>query len=326
MYEGDAEAEVISKLAEVSGVEAEDILLTNSGMNAFYTAFLAVREIQRPLGRKIWIQLGWLYLDTGEILQKFLGSEERFIKHLNVFDLEGLEQLFVQNPDQIAAVITEAPNNPLLQTPDLQRIYELCNANGALHISDPTSATNQCQPAPLRRHPCQQPNQICGQRRRPAGGCSDLQSRFKFHQDLREVATLHHEPPMSVTCKGLPTKLRYPSILERINQNPLALAELLENHSAVRKLHWAYSPESKANYHKLARRPNAPGGLLSFELNKPIASFYDHVPVLKSPSFGTRFTMICPFMYLAHYDLVTTPEGRNHLADNQIDPELIRSP
>ena len=34
--------------------------------------------------------------------------------------------------------------------------------------------------------------------------------------------------------------------------------------------------------------------------------------------------MICPFMYLAHYDLVTTPEGRNHLADNQIDPELIR--
>ena len=34
--------------------------------------------------------------------------------------------------------------------------------------------------------------------------------------------------------------------------------------------------------------------------------------------------MICPFMYLAHYNLVTTPEGRKHLADNQIDPELIR--
>ena len=49
LYEGDAEAEVIAKLAEVSGVEAEDILLTNSGMNAFYAAFLAAREINALL-------------------------------------------------------------------------------------------------------------------------------------------------------------------------------------------------------------------------------------------------------------------------------------
>lgn len=326
LYEGDAEAEVIAKLAEVSGVEVEDILLTNSGMNAFYAAFLAAREIQRPLGRKIWIQLGWLYLDTGEILQKFLGSEERFIKHLNVFDLEGLEQLFVQNPDQIAAVITEAPNNPLLQTPDLQRIYELCNANGALHISDPTSAT------PINANLLPYADILANSLTKYAGNEGDLLAgaliynpNSNFYQDLREVAPLHHEPPHVRDLQRLAHEIQdYPSILERINQNTLALAELLENHPAVRKLHWAYSPESKANYHKLARRPNAPGGLLSFELNKPIDSFYDHVPVLKSPSFGTRFTMVCPFMYLAHYELVTSPEGRKHLTDNQIDPELIR--
>ena len=144
-----------------------------------------------------------------------------------------------------------------------------------------------------------------------------------FYQDLRELAPLHHEPPHVRDLQVCPRNSRLP--IDTGAHKPKYIAsELLENHSAVRKLHWAYSPESKANYHKLARRPNAPGGLLSFELNKPIASFYDHVPVLKSPSFGTRFTMICPFMYLAHYDLVTTPEGQNHLADNQIDPELIR--
>ena len=37
-----------------------------------------------------------------------------------------------------------------------------------------------------------------------------------------------------------------------------------------------------------------------------------------------KTTLICPFMYLAHYDLVTTPEGRAELAASGIDPDLLR--
>jgi cystathionine gamma-synthase len=37
-----------------------------------------------------------------------------------------------------------------------------------------------------------------------------------------------------------------------------------------------------------------------------------------------RTTLICPFMYLAHYNLVTTPEGRAELMANGLDPELLR--
>jgi len=33
---------------------------------------------------------------------------------------------------------------------------------------------------------------------------------------------------------------------------------------------------------------------------------------------------VCPFMYLAHYELVTTDEGRNFLRSIGIDPDLIR--
>jgi cystathionine gamma-synthase len=35
-------------------------------------------------------------------------------------------------------------------------------------------------------------------------------------------------------------------------------------------------------------------------------------------------TLICPFMYLAHYDLVTSEAGRAQLRVNGIDPELLR--
>ena len=45
---------------------------------------------------------------------------------------------------------------------------------------------------------------------------------------------------------------------------------------------------------------------------------------MNGPSFGTRFTLLCPFLYLAHYDLVTSKTGRAVLKEVGIDPELIR--
>ena len=52
--------------------------------------------------------------------------------------------------------------------------------------------------------------------------------------------------------------------------------------------------------------------------------FYDRVQLVKGPSFGTDFTIVCPYFYLAHYDLVmdTSP---NNLCDRLgMDRNLIR--
>ena len=326
LHPGDAQATVLEQLTHIAGTPAEDILLTNSGMNAFYAAFLATREIQRPRGRTLWIQLGWLYLDTSEILQKFLGPEERHIQHLDVFDLDGLEQLFTAHPGQVAALITEAPTNPLLQTPDLPRIHELASQHGALLITDPTSST----PANIDLLP--HADLLANSLTKYAGNQGDLLAgallhnpASPFYEDLKELTPLHHEPPHTRDLQRLAHEIQdYPETLDTINRNALALAELLDAHPAVRKLHWAYSPPSKDNYQKLAKRPDAPGGLLTIELEGALTDFYDPIRLLKSPSFGTRHSMICPFMYLAHYDLVSTPEGRQHLAHHHIDPELIR--
>ena len=56
----------------------------------------------------------------------------------------------------------------------------------------------------------------------------------------------------------------------------------------------------------------------------PLARFYDAFPMLKGPSFGTVFTIVSPFIYMAHYDLVKAPATRRHLLRCGIDPELVR--
>ena len=64
--------------------------------------------------------------------------------------------------------------------------------------------------------------------------------------------------------------------------------------------------------------------MVAIELHEKIQPFFDALNVMKGPSFGTKFTLVCPYMFLAHYDLVTTDEGRRFLRSIGIDPDLIR--
>jgi cystathionine gamma-synthase len=64
--------------------------------------------------------------------------------------------------------------------------------------------------------------------------------------------------------------------------------------------------------------------MISFTLHGAIDAFYDALRLPKGPSFGMRTTLICPFMYLAHYDMVTSPAGRAELKANGLDPDLLR--
>jgi cystathionine gamma-synthase len=64
--------------------------------------------------------------------------------------------------------------------------------------------------------------------------------------------------------------------------------------------------------------------MISFTLRGRLDAFYDRLRLPKGPSFGMRTTLICPFMYLAHYDMVTTPGGRAELKANGLDPDLLR--
>jgi cystathionine gamma-synthase len=64
--------------------------------------------------------------------------------------------------------------------------------------------------------------------------------------------------------------------------------------------------------------------MLSFTLKTPLAPFYDAVGLPKGPSFGMKNSLISPFIYIAHYDLVKNAAGRAELAASGIDPDVLR--
>ena len=115
-----------------------------------------------------------------------------------------------------------------------------------------------------------------------------------------------------------------PEIVTRINANTPKVAAFLEKHAAVRQVWWALQPSTRANYLKISRTPDSVGGMISFTLKGSLAKFYDAVRLPKGPSFGITTTLISPFIYLAHYDLVTSTAGRAELAAHGLSPDLLR--
>src|SRR6187455_1240482 len=141
-FAGDAPAEIRRHLRPVlSGTTDADLTIANCGMSAMHAAFRAVNAVQAPRGRTVWLQLGWLYLDTIAILQKFTTQPGDYVYVRDVFDLEGLARIFAGHGARIAGVVAEVPTNPLVQTPDLPAIAALCRQHGATLLVDPSMSS-----------------------------------------------------------------------------------------------------------------------------------------------------------------------------------------
>jgi len=120
------------------GNSEENILLTNSGMNALFSAYKTVVEVQKPFGKNKVIQLGWLYVDTMEIIAK--QSENSHIQ-INIHNKTQLEDWLEKNHTSAAVLITEVVTNPLIQCIDLPWIASLCKKYNIVLIVDATMAT-----------------------------------------------------------------------------------------------------------------------------------------------------------------------------------------
>jgi cystathionine beta-lyase/cystathionine gamma-synthase len=307
-------------------VSSEDVFLANSGMNAVYAAFRVADIIQRTRGRTLWIQLGWLYLDTIAILQKFtLQPANDYVVLHDVFDLETIKKLFAERGDQIAGLVTEVPTNPLIQTPDLAVISELCRSHGAIFILDPTVAS----PANIDvlRHADVTVNSLTKYTASEGdvlAGCVVVNPQSRWSADFRRLLPGELEPVYSRDLGRLATQIAdCEPLIAQINRTTPAVVEFLRQHPRVKNVWWSLHPDSRDNYLKIARSPDAVGSMISFTVEN-LAEFYDRLRLPKGPSFGMKTTLICPFIYLAHYDLVTSESGRKTLASAGLDPELLR--
>jgi cystathionine gamma-synthase len=326
-FAGDAASEVRRVLAPLfGGAAARDLLLANCGMNAVHAAFRAISALQAPRGRTAWVQLGWLYLDTIAILRKFTASASDYIHVADVVDLAALRRVLEERGPGIAGVVAEIPTNPLVQTPDVEALSALCRAHGARLVLDPSLvsafsvdclAHADLVATSLTKYTGSDGDIVAGLLAvNPAGPDAGF---------LRTAAAAAIEAPYGRDLARLAAQIgKTAEVLARIEEGTPRVAAFLASHPAVRTVHWALGPPSGAAYLRVARSPGATGGIISFTLRGPLAHFYDRLRLPKGPSFGMSTTLICPFMYLAHYDLVTSEAGRAQLRVNGIDPELLR--
>ncbi len=313
-------------LAAFPGTTRRDIALAPCGMNAFYAAWSALADLQASRGRTVWIQLGWLYLDTIAQLKRFTATPADYVALNTVTDLAAIDAAIAAAGDRFAGIVTEAPTNPLIQTADLPALAARVRAAGGRLIIDPTlvSPLNvavlehaDLVVNSLTKFAASEGDVIAGVTVvNPAGPDADwLRPRVArrsdpiYHRDLARLAAQIGD---------------YATVIEQTNLNAAAVVEYLLAHPGVKQVYWSLQPDSRANYLAIARSPESIGAMISFTVHGELADFYDRLDFAKGPSFGMKTTLICPFIYLAHYDLVTTEAGRAELAAAGIDPALLR--
>ena len=320
---GNAEIQVEIELAQLINCRKEDVLLCASGMNAFYAGFKAVQAAQRRRGRTRWLQLGWLYLDSGIILREHLGSEESLDIEYDVSDMSKLEQKIQSYGDQLAAVVVECPSNPLIQICDLPRLAQAVRSAGAILIVDPSVASIlSINVLPYADVIVSSLTKYSAYEGDVMAGAIVVNRESPFYGDLIVGVSTTHTPPYVRDLARLANQLQQaPRVVDCMYANANRLRQYLEQHDAVKRVYFANSSQW-AQKNSTTKYP--PCALITIELKGSMRAFYDAARCMKGPSFGTRFTLLSPFMYLAHYDLVSSPKGSDQLRQIGIDPDLIR--
>lgn len=323
----DGEGHARHVLMEAYGAEKEDnVFLSNAGMNAVYAVHKAVNTIQSRKGRDIWLQFGWLFMDTMRLVEKLRAAGTDYLRVHDVFDLEELRAMLDRVGERVAGIITETPSNPLVRTPDVREIKRLAEQHGCALVIDSTLGT------PYNVDVLPHADAVIESLTKYANGAADvmmgavvLNPSSPFYEGLKTALPGFLERPYGRDLNRLAFQISgYAERMKRVNENTNALVDLLQTRKSVGRVFWAYQDKYRVNYEKIHRAPDSPGGIITLELREPLASVYDRLEVAKGPSLGAEFTLVGPYLYHAHYDLVSSAEGKELLQTAGLSPDLLR--
>ncbi|MDZ7817524.1 MAG: PLP-dependent transferase [Aliarcobacter sp.] len=313
---------VISELAKAYKQPKQNICLTPSGMNAVYCALKGLKPIQERNGKNKLIQLGWLYLDTMNIVEHYF-DENKIFYDINNLDL--LEEYLKTNGHTISAIITEIPTNPLLQTVDLVRLKELCLKYNIVLVIDATFATPynlDLKPyadiyiESLTKFACGNADVLMG--------AIILNENSKISMISQEFFK-HADEPYIKDIQRLALQIKdYEKRMKVISQNTKLLVEYFKKASFIDEIFYCLNPKYASNYQKLMIDENSLTGIISVTFKKDFKEVYDKLNFAKGPSLGTEFTLLMPYTYLAHYDLILTKSGNEFLKKIGLPINLLR--
>ncbi len=300
----------------------EDLVVTLAGMNAVAAAIAAVDAVQRPRGRRTWIQLGWLYVDSTRLFEKAADTRHVFVS--DVADLAAVERLLAQG--DVAGVFTEIPNNPQLETADVAALRRLCDRHGAKLVLDPSSVgLASVDVLPSADIVCSSLTKYAASRGDVMAGVLAVHPGRPDAAELLRVAQEFADAPHGTDAAELAAQVvRMEAITARLSAQAAELARRLAAHPSVRRVRTALTTATAAHYRALQRPGSGAGALITLELNAELRPTYDRLRVVKGPSFGLEFTLASPFLWLAHFNEVTTPEGRESIRRAGLDPDLLR--
>ncbi len=305
-------------LAKICGAPAENTFVFASGMAAATSVLRALPGLQT--GKKT-LQIEFPYVDCLKV-QELFGHG---VVYLNEATGESFDEALKRiRQGEFAGVFTELPSNPLLRTVDLVRVAKAC-ADGATPLIVDDSATGPYNVDALRFA-----DVVTGSLTKWISGEGDVMAGMAavradspFAAALCEslaVDAAESAPLYIGDAEVLLSNIKgYAKRMKTINANGAALADWLSQHPAVAQV-WHPSLTTREHYDAVKRKNGGYGGLLSFVLKAPkkTPKVYDALRLSKGPSFGTPFTLVCPYVMLAHYHELEWAEGCG------VPPNLLR--
>jgi methionine-gamma-lyase len=249
-------AQVAAVVAQLENTEAA--MVTASGMAALTTTVLAlVSAGDHVIGQKS------TYGGTASVLLNLLPRLGVSTTQVDQTDPEAFEKAMTP---QTRLILLESPSNPLLQVTDLRAVANLARAHDVLTLADNTFAT------PLNQRPTDFGiDLVWHSATKYLNGHSDVSAGVvagpaQLLDRIWDVALLTGATlgPFDawLLLRGLRT---LPLRVARHNDNGQALAEALERHPAVTRVHYPGLPTHPQ--HTLAgRQMSGFGGVLALEL------------------------------------------------------------
>ncbi len=315
--------EIIKKtLAQAYMQPISNIGLAPSGMNAIFSVIRGLKKIQEKNNRTILVQLGWLYLDTMNIVEHHYNRTKKILDISNLNELEKYLAVYGLN---VSAIITEIPTNPLLQSVDLIKLRSLCDKYNIPLVIDATLAT----PYNLNLKPYGDifveslTKFACGNADILMGAVI-LNENFKISYMQKEFFK-HLEMVYIKDIQRLAYEIKdYKSRVKKISANTRKLVEFFKTCSYIDKIYYCLSSANEKNYKVAMVDEESYAGLISVTFNKEFKTIYDNLNFAKGPSLGTEFTLLMPYVYLAHYDYIQTTKGKEFLKQICLPIDLLR--
>ncbi len=286
---------LLNRLAKIYNCDSNLILLHRSGMAALTTILSAIYCIK---GKTATLQIGFPYVDVLKLPQIIFHGSNLIVK-TNLSNIR--EELDKKNP---AALIIEIPSNPLLRCVDLISISKIAQDKNIPIIVDDTIGSS------LNVHLTPYADIIFSSLTKSFAGRGDILAGStvispysKWKKELAEIipkvalSTLSDSDAIELEKTSRDVEDR----LKRLNISCLKLKEKLETKKEISKV---LHPQYCKNFNSLLKKKGGYGCLLSFELKGGIEEskrVYDSLRVNKGPSLGTNFTLVCPYVQLAHF-------------------------